>query len=132
MVFGHAFHVLLYNCFYFVFVSEGMRFERLSHQRVAAELVGAHNFLTIELYQCVSAQVLVYSVGVVDGPGAVGGGLEQILTESHIRAGMAQHAEDCRHDVYLLSYAGHYAFRQFATGVEDQDWTTIYTYRSAV
>ena len=65
--------------------------------------------------------VLVDAVVVVDGPGLVGGGAEQVLAVGYIRTGAACEAEDGRHDVGLLRHGIAHADGQPAGGVEEDD-----------
>ncbi len=129
LVVDHSLHVGLDDAFGVVEVGlqEGLEVWRERGKEVVllvgvgVEVVVAHSFFAIEEEEVVLLHVLVYAVVVVEGPGLVGGSVDEVVAEGYVGARVGEPSEYGGHDVGLLCNGVDAAAGHGAGGVEEDD-----------
>ena len=95
--------------------------EVASELRVGIDVIVAGGLLAVKEEEAPLLHMLVEAVVVVQSPGAVGRGAEEVDAVGHVGRSSTHEAEDGGHDIGLLRHGRADAARQAAGGVEDDD-----------
>lgn len=102
----HAFHVLLDDGFQLALhlgLLGELALQVVAHQRILQRIDGT-GLLTIELQHMVIFDVLVDTIEIVDCPGILSRGVEQVDTKAEVGLGVVKYAHNGRQDINLLGY----------------------------